>query len=155
MHIKHKAVRALVAVAGMAAAMFATQLAAPTAAQAYCDGQNTEVALELRVNGNLLAREVSTPNTCNANDTYQGDMYNFESGWQVVTLIQNNGLWTRFYGSSTFLDVTHFQYADSNSRSLMVLCVTQNNNWTCGKNGTSVNSTGAPDTSKFETNEGF
>jgi hypothetical protein len=155
MHLKHKAVRAIVAVAGMAAALFVTQLAASTGAHAYCSAQNGERALELRVNGNLMAREVATPNTCNGNETYQGDMTNFEAGWQVVVLIQDDGQWSRFYGSSTFLATTHYQLEDNNMHTLIVLCVTQSNNWICGKNGTSVNSTGAPNTTFFEINDGF
>lgn len=155
MHLKHKGMRALVTLAGMAAAMFVAQLATPTAAQAYCAGENEERVLQLVVNGNLMAREVTTTNTCNGNTTYQGDLYNFESGWQVVALVKDGPNWSYFYGPSTWGSSTHYQHGDSNSHTNLVLCVTKDNNWTCGNNTASVNSVGGPDTTKFEVNEGF
>ena len=155
MHIKQKAVRALVALAGMAAAMAVSQLVAPTAAQAYCAGENNERVLYLVVNGNPMAREVATTNTCNGNNTYQGDIYNMETGWTVVALVKNGTTWSRFYGGDTWGDQTHYQLGDTNMHVNLVLCVTKDDNWTCGNNTASVNSTGGPDTSKFEVNEGF
>lgn len=154
MHLKHKAVRAIVALAGMAAALFVTQLASP-AAQAYCAGEDQERSLSLIVNGNLLAREVATANTCNGNTAYQGDIYNFEDGWTVVALVKDGANWSYFYGPSTWGDSIHYQHSDNNSHTALVLCVTKGSNWTCGNNTQSVNSVGGPDMTKFVYNDGF
>lgn len=154
MHLKHKAVRAIVALAGMAAAMFVTQLAA-TPAQAYCAGENEERVLQLMVNGNLLAREVSVPNTCNGNTTYQGTIYSFEEGWTVVALVKDGTNWSYFYGPSNWGGSIQYLHGDSNSHTALVICVTRGNDWTCGNNTHSVNSTGGPDMTKFVYNDGF
>ena len=151
---KRQRVRALIAVATMAASMFVAQAAFSTAAQAHCD-EGTEVTTYLVIDNLAYASENPIDGTCNDNNTFRSSFRAHLSGWRASIWIQNNGEWTGHYGAYNTLPV-EMSYEDTNSHSLLVICVNNvSGSWKCGAGNSSSNSVGGPDLSKFVVNEGF
>jgi len=138
MHIKHKGVRAVLAVAGMAAAMFATQVAMPGVAQARCIDTNQPETLKLIVDDVTLAQEVPRTNTCQGNRTYTTDFKSLDSDYQASLWWQDDGHWYGVTGGFN-TDTVKVEIYDENAHTLIHLCVTdRDGDWKCGVGETYV-----------------
>jgi hypothetical protein len=146
--------RAIVAVAGLAASMFATQLSFSPAAQARCAGAANEVVSKLIVANVTYVTETPTAGTCNGSDYYSSDFRSLVAGWRASIRIQNNGLWTTHYGAYNTIPV-HMSYEDDNSNSLIVLCADDGRGtWMCGYHD-EVTISNAPTANFWRNNYGF
>jgi len=122
MNIKHKGLRALIALGGMTAAMAFTQLATPTAAMAYCDNFTPET-LTLEIGGVVYASVTPKANSCeNANGTYTATFHSHKSGWQAGWRYQDDGAWHTVWGPSSLASIEVSLY-DENQRIREQLCV--------------------------------
>lgn len=126
---KSRRLRAGVVTTGLFASLL-VPLGFPGVAQARCAGVNHPVVSTL----SSFVEEKPKTGSCNNNNTYTGLFHStLDYTWPVV-LIQNNGQWVPYtgYGDRSW---KQFSYIDSNSHSLMVLCITSSDRysvWYCG-----------------------
>ncbi|WP_117213890.1 hypothetical protein [Allorhizocola rhizosphaerae] len=152
--------RALVALAAMAASMFAAQLALPGTAHAYCAGEDNPVLLELVINGTVYASEEASSGWCNGNGngTYRGRFRSHVAGYKAFVYSNNGGNWTRFEGADDQSWMTWQIEDHDNAHTALTLCVQNKSTrwWTCGAGDDSRNSSPAdgPNTTISVINEG-
>jgi hypothetical protein len=56
--------------------------------------------------------------TCDGNDFYASDFSSDTNGWRASPHIQNNGLWSSWYGGYD-TNTYHMEYRDNNSNPLI------------------------------------
>jgi hypothetical protein len=132
MNLKHKGVRAAVAVAGMAAAMFVTQLAMPGAAHARCIDTDRPETLYLIVDDVTVASETPKTNTCQGNTTYTTTFKSYDPDLKPSLWWQNEARWYSVTGGFNTNSI-EVSYSDDNAHTLIHLCVTdRDGDWKCG-----------------------
>lgn len=133
---------------------------APGVASARCGGVNQEVVSNLVVYGNLYVSEQPTAGTCNNNTLYQASFRNEtgDSTWRASVWIQNGGTWYAIKYGGYDIGSHSYSYTDSNSYSLMTLCLNNSDGiYYCGWGSQfRVTGPGGPATHDYYgTNSGF
>lgn len=143
--------RAITATLGLLAAMTLTTVAFPAAAQARCNGGTELTNLFNTPVGSVT--ENPSNGTCNGNDFYASDFNSSVNGWRASIHIQNNGLWSGWYGGYNTASY-HMEYRDTNSNSLIHMCLDDGVTFYCGQGNTFTASGGVTHTF-YATNTGF
>jgi hypothetical protein len=131
MYIQRVRTRALSAVVGLLASVALSAVALPGTAHANCSG-SSEVNGTLEMLGVEWASEKPVTGTCNANNYYQTYFHSDYVGWRASVHISNDGKWEHHYG---FFDTDwiYLDFADSNSHSLINICINDiYDHWYCG-----------------------
>jgi hypothetical protein len=129
----HVRTRAISAIIGLLAAFTLTMVAFPGAAQARCNGASELTNLFNAPAGSVTENPVN--GTCNGNDFYQSDFSSSANGWRASIHIQNNGLWSGWYGGYD-TNTYHMEYRDDNSNSLIHMCLDNGFTFYCGQGNT-------------------
>jgi hypothetical protein len=130
--------RAISATIGLLAAFTLTMVAFPGAAQARCNGASELTNLFITSDGTVTENPVN--GTCNGNDFYASDYSSDTNGWRASIHIQNNGLWSSWYGGYD-TNTYHLEYRDNNSNSLIHMCLDNGFTFHCGQGTTYVTDT--------------
>jgi hypothetical protein len=124
-------IRALSTALGLLASLALSVVALPGTAHANCSGAN-EVTGTLEILGVVWATEQPVTNTCNGNRYYQTYFHSNYVGWRASVHISNDGRWEHHYGFYD-TDFIYLDFADSNSHSLINICINDAyDNWYCG-----------------------
>ena len=143
--------RAISATIGLLAAFTLTMVAFPSAAPARCNGASELTNLFISPGGTVTENPVN--GTCNGNGFYQSDFSSSANGWRASIHIQNNGLWSGWYGGYD-TNSYHMEYRDNNSNSLIHMCLDNGFTFYCGQ-GFSFNQDTRVTHTIYASNTGF
>jgi hypothetical protein len=144
-------IQAISATIGLLASVGLSLVAFPGAAQARCNG-GTELTNYFNTPVGSVSENPVT-GTCNGNNFYASDYGSTVNGWRASIHIQNNGLWSSWYGGYD-TNSYHMEYRDNNSNSLIHMCLDDAVTFYCGQGNTYVISGGVTHT-LAATNTGF
>jgi hypothetical protein len=116
-------IRTFTMIVGLLAVVALTVVSFPAAAQARCVGQNSETTSRLKVAGTTYATEDPLSGTCNGNTLFRTYIQSNLPGWRVSLHLKSGSTWYIYYGSGYDTNLNYVEFNDSNSHSLIHLCV--------------------------------
>ncbi len=109
-------------------------VAVPGIADARCDGKDKSVTSTLILDGAVVVSETPATRTCNLNQFYDATFRSHVLGWRASVWIRDYIRWSGHGGSYSSLGDFSYSYTDinSNSNSIMVLCLDDRSVGYCG-----------------------
>lgn len=131
MTIRTTGLRAVTAALGLLASVVVGLAVSPGTAHADCHG-TTLVNSTLRTTGGFTyVSENPVSGTCNGNRYFQTWFSSSMQNWRASVHLQNNGHWEHHYGGYD-TNWYYVDFADSNSHTLINLCLDNGSTWYCG-----------------------